>query len=108
MSITVKISAIQGTTTVSDTNTIETGSEEKTYSLDISAFSSTVFQCKIEGKGTGKVKKISLGITKDNIPVGLSSYTVNSADYEEIASWYLQKFHDDCDTLKVILTMEAL
>jgi len=109
MSVTIKISAIQDELAVFDTNTVETGSEEQTFSLDISAFSIGAFQCKIEGKDTGRIKYIAPGIveSEDNIPFGLSSYTVNSVSYAEIASWYLQKFYDDCDTLKVIIIMEA-
>ena len=109
MNVTVKVSAIQDELTVYAENTVTSGSEEKTFTLDISTFSTKGFQCKIEGKGNGKINCIASGIVeaKDNIPFGLSSYNIYSGDYEEIASWHLQKFLDDYDTLKIIVTMES-
>ena len=110
MSITVKISAIQGELGIFDTNTVESGSEEKTFSLDISDLSVGRFQLKFEGKGNGKIKNIACAVveTADNFPFTLSSYTVNSETYKEIASPYCQKLSSDCKTLIIKLTMEAI
>ena len=110
ISFSVKISAIQDELTVFDDKTMELISEDKTFTLDISALSVGRFRCKIEGKGNGRIKEMAIAIVEaeDNIPFTLSSYKLSSESYEEIASFYLQKISTDCDTLKIIVTMEAL
>jgi len=111
MPITVKISAIQGETTVYDENTVEGegASEEKTFLLDISAFSVGRFQLKFEGLNYGKITYITCAIieTKDNFPFTLSSYVISTTSYLEIASCYIQKLHSDCKTVLVKMTIYA-
>jgi len=108
MALDLEIKAIQETIS-SGVNTTVNQTADITLTLPIETLVTGRFQLKFSAKGTGKISKIAAGIieSKDNFVLTLSSYSINSVNWREVVSFYLQKFSINCDTMKFVLTVEV-